>query len=323
MPAASPMVPATYGGPGAVLRTDSHAQDVAAGSVWAMVGQRNEYAPLVRCALAEAPRALDAVADPEAAWMLRRPDRHAIQGEIDDLASLLSALGVEVWTVPATSPQLGGAPPNLLFLRDLGLTTPDGLLLGRPAAPVRAREVAFFAAAMAGRGVPVLGLPTGTATFEGADALWLDASTVVVGVGNRTNAEGFAWLATALAVQGVTALAVPAPARSQHLLGVCLRVDADLAVVDAERCPLALRDALESRGVGLVELPPCDELREGRANNGVVVGPRALIMPAGNPRTEQRLRAAGIQVWTTPMTACLAAAGAMACMTATLLRAPG
>lgn len=322
-PHSPPALPATYGGPGALHRAQTHEDDVQQGVIWATVGHDNEWGRLRRCALPEAPASLDGVTDPEAAWMLRRPDRAQIQREIDALGVVFAQLGVEVWTVPAARPALGGAPPNLLFLRDLGLTTPAGLLLGRPAAPIRAREVAFFAAALAERGAPLLGLPTGGATFEGADALWLDPATVVVGVGNRTNAEGLAWLRAALGAQGVSVQGVPAPARAQHLLGVCLRVDQDLAVIDQERCPEALRAALRERGVALIELPPSAELREGRANNAVVVGPRALVMPAGNPGVQQQLERAGISVWTAEVGGCLAAAGAMACMTATLRREGG
>lgn len=318
-----PALPATYGGPGAVHRSQTHEDDVQQGLIWATVGQHNEWGRLRRCALPEAPAALDAVTDPEAAWMLRRPDRAQIQRELDALGALFEQLGVEVWTVPSARPALGAAPPNLLFLRDLGLTTPAGVLLGRPAAPIRAGEVAFFAAALAERGAPLLGLPTGGATFEGADALWLDPGAVVVGVGNRTNTAGLAWLRAALGAQGVEVHAVPAPAQAQHLLGVCLRVDHDLAVIDEERCPAALSEALRDRGVALVALPPSEELRLGRANNAVVVGPRALVMPAGNPVVQRQLERAGISVWTAEMGGCLAAAGAMACMTATLLREVG
>jgi N-dimethylarginine dimethylaminohydrolase len=323
LPTGLPALPATYGGPGAIHRAQTHEEDVQRGVIWATVGQRDEWGRLRRCALPEAPASLDAVIDPEAAWMLRRPDRAQIQRELDALAALFDRLGVEVWTVPAARAALGGAPPNLLFLRDLGLTTPAGVLLGRPAAPIRAGEVAFFAAALAERGAPILGLPTAGATVEGADALWLDAETVAVGVGNRTNAAGLAWLQAALAAQGVAVLPVAAPARAQHLLGVCLRVDRDLALIDQERCPAALRAALSDRGVALIELAPSAELREGRANNAVVVGPRALVMPAGNPGVQRQLERAGITVWTAEMGGCLAAAGAMACMTATLLREPG
>ena len=101
LPTSGPALPATYGGPGAIHRAQTHEEDVQRGLIWATVGQRDEWGRLRRCALPEAPASLDAVIDPEAAWMLRRPDRAQIQRELDALAALFDRLGVEVWTVPA------------------------------------------------------------------------------------------------------------------------------------------------------------------------------------------------------------------------------
>ena len=316
-------VPATYGGPTFDRRAASHELDVSEGVLWAEVGQVDEVGPLRRCMLSRPSPTLDAVTDPEAAHMLAAPSRAAIAAELDALAALYTDEGVEVWIADPSPPGLGDAPPNFLFLRDLGLSTPEGVVLGRPAAPVRAAEPMFMQAALAARGVPCLGSPRGRATFEGADALWLDRHTLLVGIGRRTNADGLAQLGALLEPRGVEVLAFPLPVGVQHLLGVCMLVDVDLAVLDAARCPPSLRALLRHRGVSLIELPPSDELRVGRANNGVVLRPRELVIPAGNPDTEAALRAAGLRVLSRPMGACLAAAGAMGCMTATLLRAPG
>lgn len=316
-------LPATYGGPGYTRRAAPHEDDVSEGVWWAKVGQLDEHGPLLRCMLSWPSPSLDAVDDPEAAHMLARPDRAAMRGEISALAELYAEEGVEVWMAEPALSGLGVAPPNFLFLRDLGLSTPEGVVLGRPAAPVRAGEPVFMQAALAARGVPCLALPRGGATFEGADALWLDRHTLLVGVGRRTNAEGCAQLASLLWARGVEVLGLPLPVGVQHLLGVCLLLDADLAMIDAERCPPSLRALLKHRGLRLIELQPSAELRRGVANNGVVLRPRELVIPAGNPETEALLRAEGLRVLSRPMGACLAAAGAMGCMTATLLRSPG
>lgn len=321
-PAGAPL-PATYGGPGFDPRLASHEVDVREGLLWAQVGQVDEVGPLQRCMLSWPSPSLAGVREPEAAHMLALPDPGAMRDEISALAELFTEEGVEVWMAEPELPGLGAAPPNFLFLRDLVLSTPEGAVLGRPAAPVRAGEAVFMQAALAARGVPILALPRGGGTFEGADALWLDPQTLLVGVGRRTNAEGCAQLADLLWPRGVEVLSFPLPLGVQHLLGVCLLVDVDLAILDAERCPPSLRALLKHRGLRLIDLPPGPELRVGRANNGVVLRPGELVIPAGNPETEAALRAAGLRVRTRPMRACLAAAGAMGCMTATLLRAPG
>ncbi len=319
-PPAQPPVPlpATYGGPGFVPRAAPHADDVARGELWRRVGAADEVGRLREVALARPPLRLDEVTDPEAAHMLRVPDRAAIAAELDQLALAFAADGVAVHRI-----DLGPAcPPNGLFLRDLVFCTPEGLLLGRPASPVRAGEARPVQAALAAIGAPLLGMPRGAATFEGADALWLDARTVLLGVGRRTNAAGHAWLASALAPLDVEVHALPLPIGVQHLLGVLLMVDHQMAVLDGERAPAALRRLLDARRVRAVELPPDAELREGRAMNGVCLGPGRLLLPAGRPGVRRRLEAAGIEVRWSPMDATLAAAGAMGCLTAVLRRDP-
>lgn len=317
-PGAGAPLPATYGGPGFVARSADHAADVAAGRLWRRVGVTDEWSPVRELALARAPESLDEVDDPEAWHMLARPDRQAIAAELDALARLYAGAGIVVHRLaPGVVP-----PPNFLFLRDLVFSTPWGCVVGRPAAPVRAGEARLAQAALAGLGVPLLGLPTGAATFEGADALWLDPQTVMVGTGRRTNAAGLRWLAQLLAAQGVAVVPVPLPLGVQHLLGVVVPLDRDLAVVDAARVPAAAVAALVARGVRLLRLAPGPELRVGRSMNVVVLGPRRLVMPAGCPATRQAFVDAGVVVRESPMQACLAAAGAMGCMTAVLRRGP-
>ena len=51
----------------------------------------------------------------------------------------------------------------------------------------------------------------GQGTFEGADAMWLDATTVLVGLGLRTNAEGAAQVAATLGEMGVETIVVDLP----------------------------------------------------------------------------------------------------------------
>jgi N-dimethylarginine dimethylaminohydrolase len=309
-------LPATYGGPGFTLRATDHAADVAAGQLWRRVGGRSEWKRLREVALARPPQSLDDVQDPDVWHMLAVPDRERIGAELDALARLFAAEGVGVVRLgPAPS-----TPPNFLFLRDLVFTTPEGCVVGRPGSPVRAAEARVAQAGLAAMGVPLLGLPTGRATFEGADALWLDPQTVLLGTGRRTNTAGRDWLRGLLAPQGVEVIGVPLALGVQHLLGTVLRLDRDLAVVDRERLPPEARAALEDRGVELIELEPGAELREGRSMNGVTLGPRRVVLPAGNPRTEAALRDRGVVVRTSSMHACLAAAGAMGCMTAILRR---
>jgi N-dimethylarginine dimethylaminohydrolase len=240
------------------------------------------------------------------------PDRLARQAEA--VAAAFESAGVTVsWLEPA-----GAAPPNLLFARDLFFMTPEGAVLARMAAEQRAGEERFAAAALAARGVPILASPRGHATFEGADALWLDAQTVLVGVGRRTNAEGFACLARALADQGVAAHAVEVPATSQHLLGALVLVDEGLALT--LRPTESIERALRSRGWRAVALAADPETLERRAANLVTLAPGHVLMPAGCPRTTATLTALGLTCDAVEVGEYVHAAGALGCLTGVLHR---
>jgi hypothetical protein len=169
------------------------------------------------------------------------------------------------------------------------MSRPEGAILAQPASPVRAPEARFAQAALAELGIPIIRALTGSATMEGADCLWLDAQTVVIGEGIRTNAAGARCLAEALAPMEVTVRSVPVPPGAQHLLGVVVPLDRDLAVVDSERVSPQLAGLLRDHGVQTISLPPDAENRERRGMNGVVLGPREWVMPEGCPGIQDRL----------------------------------
>src|SRR3546814_8550844 len=86
--------------------------------------------------------------------------------------------------------------------------TPEGAILARPASTVRAGEERWVARRLADLGVPILRTLTGTAVFEGADLMWLDPRTAMIGLGLRTNEEAASQIATTLEEIGVETIAV-------------------------------------------------------------------------------------------------------------------
>lgn len=307
--------PATFGGPGFRHRDRPHTADVAAGEPWSRVGTCDEYTQLQDALLVWPPDTIDQVVSPDAWLMLDRPDVTAMRAQLDALATTFDHLGVHVHIHHELD-----APPNAIFARDLVFTTPDGCAVARPASPVRAGEAPVAQRALAALNVPILGVPRDTATFEGADALWLDADTLLVGVGTRTNQQG-ADFVRGLVGPDVVVHEVSLPPGTQHLLGVVLRLDHNLAAVDAERAPPSLRRLLAAHGIHTIELPPTAELRAGRGMNGVCVAPRVVVVPGGCHDIRLALEAHDVEVHPVDVRAFLVAGGAMGCMTAPLRRA--
>ncbi len=300
---------ATLGGGGFRPRDGTLAGDV--GRHWSPCGVVREWDPLRAVLLVRPPASLARVEDPDAALMLARVDLGRIRGECDALAAAYRANDVEVQVVDVPD----DAPPNVIFARDLFWMTPEGAVIARMAAEQRAGEERHASAALAQAGVPIRATIGGGAVLEGADVLWLGPDDVLVGVGRRTDAQA----AAQLRALGFPVEEVPVPAQVQHLLGAVNPIDRDLAVVHPS-AGSALRDALARRGIAALELPDAHERDALRANNVVPLGPRAVLMPAGCPRSRATYEAHGVRCVEVGVDEYLKAAGGPGCLTGVVRR---
>lgn len=318
-----------YGGPGWVPRAPSHRDDL--GSLWARCGVASEYEPLRAVLLHRPGPEVDALggpdADPDAALMLEPLDPERLRAQHDGVAAAYRAQGVQVLYVepPGAEAEVRRSPapptpPNLLFCADVFFMTPEGAIVGRPASAVRAGEERWVARALADLGIPILRTVAGQGTFEGADALWLDGNTVLVGRGLRTNDEGAAQVEATLAEQGVATRIVDLPLASMHLMGEIRIVDHDLAFVRRGLCPWRAVEALEDAGCEVHVFPSEAEVVSGMAHNFVVLGPRRILMPAGNPASRAAYESLGVECHEVPVDQVARAAGAIGCLTGVLER---
>lgn len=310
-PNAGSELPSTLGGPGWRGRVQPHAAEL--GTVWAACGARSSVTTLREVVLGVPGTEMDFPEDP-AAWLMdARPDLPTMLGELAGLVAAYEAAGVRVHLHRPRRPK-----PNHIFCCDLFFMTGEGAILARMATEQRAgedREMAHFLAEL---GVPILLSPRGGATFEGADALWLDARTVLLGLGRRSNREGVEQVSALLRSMGVEVRVAELSPRVQHLLGAFDPVDDHEAFVLREAMTPSLREALA--GWRLHELDDDAETVDRRAMNFVCLGPRRLLMPAGNPRTRARFEALGVEVHEAPVSQALRAAGGIGCLSGVLRR---
>jgi N-dimethylarginine dimethylaminohydrolase len=164
----------------------------------------------------------------------------------------------------------------------------------------------------------------GAATFEGADAAWLDPETVLIGRGLRTNAAGADQLRALLEEMGVTVVTVDLPAGAMHLMGLLRLADRDLAIAWPGRTPAAAVAALRERGIRVAFIPDSAvaEIRAGMALNFVTLGPRRILMVDGNPGSRAFYEAEGIECLRVAADELAKAAGAVGCLTGVLWRDP-
>ncbi|MGH2532550.1 MAG: dimethylarginine dimethylaminohydrolase family protein [Thermomicrobiales bacterium] len=245
--------------------------------------------------------------------LLRRPARpatgeewrdfgyvHPVDPELAErehaaLRELLTGANVEVI-------EDGPDPDGLLdavFAFDPSYITDHGAIILRPGKALRQAEAALTARTYERIGVPILGWIKEPGTVEGGDCFWIDARTLAVGRGYRTNGEGIRQLREILAGIDVDLFAYDlphwhGPGACLHLLSLISPVAADLAVIYRSLMPVRLVETLEERGWRFVDLP--DEEFASMGGNVLALGPGQCLMLDGNPETRRRLEAAGCEV---------------------------
>jgi arginine deiminase len=305
-----------YGGDGWSPRTAPLRNEI--GRLWGRCGLQDEWGAL-RAVLLHCPGPELAVTDPDAAQLLEPVDPERAAAEHDGLAASYRDEGIEVhYVAPAGAPT-----PNLMFCADLFFMTPEGAILGRPASTVRAGEEISIARRLADLGVPIVRTVRGQGTFEGADAMWLDSTTVLVGRGLRTNAEGAAQVAATLREMGVETIVVDMPWGTMHLMGMLRIPDRELAIAWPGRLAVTAVEALRARGYRVLFLPEGPTAERNTALNFVTLGPGRILMAEGYPVFLRFFEKAGLACRTTPVAELRKAAGGIGCLTGIVERTPG
>ena len=188
-----------------------------------------------------------------------------------------------------------------IYVRDAALATKHGLILCRMGKELRSGEPEAVRSFSRTAGWAVLGAIHGPGTLEGGDVVWLDDETLAVGHGYRTNAEGIRQLReiTAGFVREFIEVPLPhwdGPGDVLHLMSMLSPVDKKKLLVYSRLLPVPFRKRLLDRGFDLLEVP--DDEYGTMGCNVLAVAPGKCISLAGNPRTNEILAKAGLEVWT-------------------------
>ena len=135
------------------------------------------------------------------------PDFEKAQSQHETFCHELTAAGAEVVELaPSNELSLDAA-----YAHDASLATDDGLILMRPGKPNRVAEARHQGTFCAAYGVPTFGTIAAPGSTEAGDIVWLDAKTLLIGQGYRTNATGIQQMRALLAPKGVEVLSAPLP----------------------------------------------------------------------------------------------------------------
>jgi dimethylargininase len=271
----------------------------------------------LRRVLVRAPRAEDLHGWQMCGWRTE-PDPAGIAAEHEAFCELLAAVGAEVVLAESTA----DGNPDAIYTYDSALVADAGALLLHPGKKCRRAEVPAMAEDFERAGVPVAGQLDEPEWAEGGDLCWLDESTLLAGLGYRTNEAGVSRLRELL--PGVEVLAFDLPHwhgrnHVMHLMSLISPLAPDLAVVYARLLPTRLAQLLEERGVELVEVP--DEEFDTMGSNVLALAPRVALAVEGNPETRRRMERAGAEVLTYRGDELSKGDGGPTCLTRPLLRA--
>jgi N-dimethylarginine dimethylaminohydrolase len=253
----------------------------------------------------------------DAQW--REPDRDALVREHSEFVNLLSSLGCTVHTAQAVDGLV-----DAVYMHDPMIMTPHGAILLQMGKRVRQPEPAQIRKDLERIGVPILGELTGSAIADGGDKVWLDAKTLLIGHGYRTNGEGIAQIRKMLAPYGVEvhAFDLPhfqGPDAVLHLMSVLSPISQDKAVVYEPLAPIRLLEFLKSRNITWLTVNDTEVHTQGA--NILTVEPNVVVLAAGNPEIEGKLRKSGVTVHIfNGANVAVKGDGGPTCLTAPLLR---
>ena len=253
----------------------------------------------------------------DAQW--REPDRDALVREHSEFVNLLSSLGCTVHTAQAVDGLV-----DAVYMHDPMIMTPHGAILLQMGKRVRQPEPAQIRKDLERIGVPILGELTGSAIADGGDKVWLDAKTLLIGHGYRTNGEGIAQIRKMLAPYGVEvhAFDLPhfqGPDAVLHLMSVLSPISQDRAVVYEPLAPIRLLEFLKSRNITWLTVNDTEVHTQGA--NILTVEPNVVVLAAGNPEIEGKLRESGVTVHIfNGANVAVKGDGGPTCLTAPLLR---
>ena len=248
------------------------------------------------------------------------PDFATAQSQHEAMCRELESAGAEVIELPSSS----DLSLDAVYTHDASLATDFGLILMRPGKANRMAEGQHQGLSCAAHDIPTFGTITAPGTTEAGDILWLDAKTLLVGHGYRTNSTGIAQMRALLAPRGVEVLSAPlpygpGPSACLHLMSLISLLDEQTALVDLPWLAVETVELLKLHGYKFIEIEPAE--RGTLACNVLSVGGKRLLAIEENHQTNHRLRQAGFDVRTFPGSElCINGSGGPTCLTRPLLR---
>ena len=249
------------------------------------------------------------------------PDFAQAEAQHEALCGELQAVGAELIELPSAA----DLSLDAVYTHDASLTTDFGLIALRAGKANRLPESRHHGLSCEPLGIPTCGTIVAPGTAEAGDMVWLDAKTLLIGRGYRTNSAGIEQMRALLVPKGIEVLSAPlpygpGPAACLHLMSLISLLDQQTALVDLPRLAVETVELLRARGFRFIEIDYSE--RDTLACNVLALGEKRLLAIEENRRTNDRLHRAGFDVRSFPGSEiCINGGGGPTCLTRPLRRA--
>jgi N-dimethylarginine dimethylaminohydrolase len=251
---------------------------------------------------------------------LHTPDFRQAQEQHDVLCSELERAHAEVVCMPVSD----SYSLDAVYAHDSSFPTEFGVVLMNPGKPTRREERYEHRKSYEKLGIPIFGEIEPPGTTEAGDIVWLNAETLLVGRGYRTNTAGIEQIRSLLAPHGIEVIAAPLPYGSGpsaclHLMSLISLLDEHTALVDLSWLAVETVELLRATGYEFIHIDSSE--RDSLACNVLSLGHKCLLDLEENGKTNERLRVAGFDVRTFPGSElCINGSGGPTCLTRPLKR---
>jgi N-dimethylarginine dimethylaminohydrolase len=251
---------------------------------------RSEYKKLKTVTIFVPGKEINQLENPDFFQHLDKIDYKKLQNELKVIISFFRQKKITVIEIERSK----NPPLNLCFTRDLFWMGPRGIIQARMGSEIRKEEETLFLKTIVSHALNFHLSVKSPCLFEGADALWFDSNTVLLGTKNRTNnytVKEFRKLFPELKI-----IEIILPKQVQHLLGMIQFLDKKKVLLRHKIAPVKLKNLLRKNKFQIINIDETFEVTHLQAMNVVTIKPNSIIMPVDCPNIEKIYRENKIRI---------------------------
>ncbi|MFD2133840.1 dimethylarginine dimethylaminohydrolase family protein [Pseudogracilibacillus auburnensis] len=207
--------------------------------------------------------------------------------------------------------------PYEVNTRDLGVTTPKGIIFGRFYSPFRWGEHRLIEQTFQENDIYIYDKHT-EGTFEGGDFMYIDENTVAIGIGIRTSLVGVRQLENTLSDLGIEVITVDFAEEYLHLDMIMNVIGEKTAVICEEALPTHMIDKLKEKDFTLIKVSKDDVFLH--KCNLLSIGDNTIISHNQAEDINEQLQQLGFRIIQLDLKEVLKSGGGPRCMSFPLLR---